>query len=92
MMALCVARLADQGKLDMERAVADYWPEFAANGKEQVTVAQLFSHQAGLCGTDKPISKKEVMDTDFLGEMLGSQKPQCRFSHRPRQKRGWPSR
>ena len=76
MMALCVARLADQGKLDMERAVADYWPEFAANGKEQVTVAQLFSHQAGLCGTDKPISKNQVLDTDFLGEMLGSQKPQ----------------
>ena len=76
MMALCVARLADQGKLEMGRAVADYWPEFAANGKENVTVAQLFSHQAGLCGTDTSITKDQVLNTDLLGEMLAAQKPQ----------------
>ena len=76
MMALCVARLADQGKLEMGRAVADYWPEFAANGKENVTVAQLFSHQAGLCGTDTSITKDQVLNKDLLGEMLAAQKPQ----------------
>ncbi len=76
MMALCLARLVDQGKLDMGRPVADYWPEFAANGKEHVTVAQLFSHQAGLCGTDKTITKDQVLDTDLLGAMLAAQKPQ----------------
>ena len=32
-MALCVARLNDQGLLANDRPVADYWPEFAANGK-----------------------------------------------------------
>ena len=76
MMALCVARLVDQGKLEMGRTVAEYWPEFAANGKDHVTVAQLFSHQAGLCGTDKPITKNQVLNTDLLGEMLAAQKPQ----------------
>ncbi len=76
MMALCVARLVDQGRLDMQRPVADYWPEFAANGKEHVTVAQLFSHQAGLCGPDNPITKEQVLDTDLLGAMLAAQKPQ----------------
>src|ERR1700719_3695401 len=49
-LALCVARLVDQGLLAYERPVADYWPAFAAQGKGRVTVAQLFSHQAGLCG------------------------------------------
>ena len=76
MMALCIARLVDQGKLDMTRPVAEYWPEFGANGKDQVTIAQLFSHQAGLCGTDKPISVNQVLDTDLLGQMLAAQKPQ----------------
>ena len=59
-----------------KRQVAEYWPEFAANGKDHVTVAQLFSHQAGLCGTDKPITKNQVLNTDLLGEMLAAQKPQ----------------
>ncbi|HEY7295311.1 MAG TPA: serine hydrolase domain-containing protein [Dehalococcoidia bacterium] len=40
--------LADRGQIDYEAPVAKYWPEFAANGKERVTVAQAMSHQAGL--------------------------------------------
>ena len=76
MMALCVARLADQGRLDVERPVADYWPEFAVKGKGQITVAQLFSHQAGLCGPEHEISKDLLLDTDTLGNMLAAQEPQ----------------
>ena len=76
MMALCVARLVDQGRLDVGRPVADYWPEFAANGKEHVTVAQLFSHQAGLCGPEREITKHLLLDTAGLGAMLAAQKPQ----------------
>ena len=40
--------LADRGIIDYEAPVAKYWPAFAANGKEKVTVAQAMSHQAGL--------------------------------------------
>ena len=76
MMALCVARLVDQGRLDIHRPVTDYWPEFAVNGKEMVTVAQLFSHQAGLCGPDMEITKDVLLDTDRLGAMLAAQAPQ----------------
>lgn len=46
--ALAVAMLVDRGLLDYAAPVATYWPEFAANGKEAVTVGQLMSHQAGL--------------------------------------------
>lgn len=76
MMALCVARLVDQGRLEFERPVADYWPEFATNGKGKVTVAQLFSHQAGLCGPENEISKDVLLNTDKLGALLAAQKPQ----------------
>lgn len=40
--------LADRGIIDYDTPVAKYWPEFAANGKANVTVKQAMSHQAGL--------------------------------------------
>jgi CubicO group peptidase (beta-lactamase class C family) len=48
MVAVCMARLAGQGRLDADALVARYWPEFGAAGKDQITVRQLLSHQAGL--------------------------------------------
>jgi CubicO group peptidase (beta-lactamase class C family) len=43
-----VARLVDRGEIDVEAPMAKYWPEFAAGGKAEVTVAQVLSHSAGL--------------------------------------------
>ena len=39
--------LIQEGKLNEEELVVDIIPEFAANGKEHVTVGQLFTHTAG---------------------------------------------
>jgi CubicO group peptidase (beta-lactamase class C family) len=75
-MALCVARLNDQGLLDNERPVADYWPEFAANGKGAVTVAQLFSHQAGVCGPSRQLTEAEALDTDLMADLMAAEAPQ----------------
>tara|TARA_B100001113_G_scaffold352664_1_gene354709 strand:- start:1932 stop:3062 length:1131 start_codon:yes stop_codon:yes gene_type:complete len=53
--ALTIAHAYEQGILDYEEKVSTYWPEFASNGKEEITVGMLLSHQAGICGsnTDK---------------------------------------
>lgn len=75
MMALCVARLTDQGLLANDRPVADYWPAFAANGKGAVTVAQLFSHQAGLCGPSRKLTEAELLDTDLVADLLAGEAP-----------------
>jgi CubicO group peptidase (beta-lactamase class C family) len=40
--------LADRAVIDYDAPVAKYWPEFAANGKGAITVAQAMSHQSGL--------------------------------------------
>ncbi|MEE9280650.1 MAG: serine hydrolase domain-containing protein [Myxococcota bacterium] len=48
--ALCCLVLADRGRLDVDRRVADYWPEFAKEGKEHITVRQLLDHSAGTIG------------------------------------------
>jgi CubicO group peptidase (beta-lactamase class C family) len=45
--ALTALLIADRGELDFAAPVARYWPEFAANGKADITVAQVMSHSAG---------------------------------------------
>ena len=46
--SMVLHRLADQGLLDYDEPVASYWPEFAAAGKDRITVRELLSHRAGL--------------------------------------------
>ena len=53
--ALVLASIIDAVPAGYETPVADLWPEFAANGKDQVTLAQLVSHQAGLPGFVDPV-------------------------------------
>ena len=53
--SLCTYMLIDQGKLDLDAKVADYWPEFAAKGKDDVTVRHVFTHTAGVPSYDPPI-------------------------------------
>lgn len=50
--AVALLRLVDDGLVDMEEKVGAYWPEFAANGKEAMTVRTLISHQSGVIYAD----------------------------------------
>lgn len=54
MAAMAMAVAHSRGLIDFDSPVVSYWPEFAANGKEAVTVRQLLSHQAGLCAISTP--------------------------------------
>ena len=54
MASTVIHRLADRGLIDYEAPVAEYWPEFAANGKADMTVRQVMRHQAGLSGLRAP--------------------------------------
>lgn len=63
------------GLLDYDEKVSTYWPEFAQNGKENITVRQLLSHQAGLPVLDEKITVEQMADLDALAEILARQKP-----------------
>src|SRR5579875_1430332 len=56
--------LADRGLIDVDAPVARYWPEFAANGKEGITVALAMSHQAGLHAMPRPATVEFLIDWD----------------------------
>ena len=76
MAALCVLMLADRGLVDLDAPVADYWPEFAQNGKENVLVRHVMSHSAGLSGFDPPIAAvEELYDWDAMTARLAAQGP-----------------
>src|SRR5438132_1281163 len=59
-------------KIDVERRVGEFWPEFAQAGKEKITLAQLLSHQAGLAALDRQV---DVLDYAAVIEALEKQEP-----------------
>ncbi|MER7450863.1 serine hydrolase domain-containing protein [Nocardia beijingensis] len=78
MAAFTVAAAVAKGVLDYEQPVAKYWPEFAANGKDEVTVRQLIDHQAGLSGLGQTVRLPQIADLDGLATILAAQKPAWR--------------
>lgn len=62
--ALAVHILAEKGQIDYDAPVVSYWPEFAPNGKERLTVAQALSHQAGLHAMPNPFAPEHITDWD----------------------------
>ena len=72
-MPLAVAH--SRGWLDYEERVATYWPEFAQQGKDKITVRQLLAHQAGLFAFNEPVDPSVVADLDRLAIVLARQKP-----------------
>lgn len=75
MAAICMLMLADRGELDFDAPVAQYWPEFAQNGKEGVLVRHVMAHTAGLPGFDPPINAEQLYDLDAVAANLAAQAP-----------------
>ncbi|MEU6709299.1 serine hydrolase domain-containing protein [Streptomyces wuyuanensis] len=67
--------LVERGMLDLDAPVAKYWPEFAANGKADIPVRWLLSHQAGLVALDQPLPLAEALAWDPMAAALAAQRP-----------------
>ncbi|ORW91919.1 esterase [Mycobacterium sp. IEC1808] len=74
MAATVIHRLADRGLIDYEAPVAEYWPEFGANGKAELTVRQVMKHHAGLSGL-RGATKEDVLDHVVMEERLAAAPP-----------------
>ncbi|MFE7752308.1 serine hydrolase domain-containing protein [Streptomyces sp. NPDC057428] len=73
--ALCAHVLVDRGTLDLDAPVADYWPEFAAEGKESVRVRHLLSHRSGVAGLRDPHTLAELYDWELTTARLAATAP-----------------
>ncbi|MGA5871508.1 serine hydrolase domain-containing protein [Streptomyces cinereoruber] len=74
-MALVVALLVQDGVLDLDRTVASWWPEFAAEGKGETTLRQLLAHRAGVIGADDGLSLEELADDRRTAARLAGRRP-----------------
>lgn len=72
-MTLAVANA--RGWIDYDRPVSQYWPEFAQNGKGEITVRQLLDHEAGLVLLDEQLSIEKLHDLDYVADVLARQQP-----------------
>jgi len=73
--AMTLALAHSRGWLDYDARICAYWPEFAQQGKERITVRQLLAHQAGLFAFDGQGDRGVVADLDRLAAVLARQKP-----------------
>jgi CubicO group peptidase (beta-lactamase class C family) len=73
--AIAVNLLVQRGELDLDAPVAKYWPEFAANGKDEIPVRWLLSHRAGLADVTADLTLDEVLAWDPVVNALAAQAP-----------------
>jgi len=76
--AIAMAALVDLGLMNYSDRICQYWPEFAENGKEQITIADLMRHEAGLANLDTLIDMEDTLRENIkrncLGEVIARQK------------------
>jgi CubicO group peptidase (beta-lactamase class C family) len=70
--AFVIALLVQDGRLDLDRTVASYWPEFGVQGKDRLTVRQALSHQAGLPGVVGGFPLAEFATADAARRLAAS--------------------
>jgi len=75
--SMVIHRLADRGLIDYDVPVASYWPEFAAAGKDRITVRELLSHRAGLYDVQAVAhNADELMDHIGMEQRLAAATPE----------------
>ncbi|MFG1627048.1 serine hydrolase domain-containing protein [Kribbella sp. NPDC049227] len=73
--SLCVHLLAQDGRLDLDAPIGQYWPEFVAEGKEKITSRMVLGHRAGIPVLDKTLSFDEIAAWTPVIEAIQEQKP-----------------
>ena len=73
--SFCTHLLAARGEIDLDAPVADYWPEYAQNGKAATTVKMMLNHQSGICAVSEPLPAGAYADWDTMIKAIEKQAP-----------------
>lgn len=73
--AVTALQLVSEGKLELDAPVARYWPEFAAAGKDKITLRHLLSHQAGLPALHEMLPAEALYDWQAMATALAAEQP-----------------
>jgi CubicO group peptidase (beta-lactamase class C family) len=75
LVAICVLQLVEQGKLELDKPVADYWPEFAQLDKEFITVRQILMHRSGLSAFHQVVTQEQIFDWKLMIQAIEKDQP-----------------
>ena len=96
--SIALASLVAKGLLDYNARITEYWPEFGAQGKDELTVADLMRHEAGLAAfnvsLDPEALLKENIKQNSVGRVIEGHEQKFRKGDRSRREyhavtRGW---
>lgn len=73
--AACVHLLAERRALSYDDPVAKFWPEFAQQGKERISVRQVLSHQSGMALVPDGIASGDLVDWERMTGALAAAPP-----------------
>ncbi|MBD9481853.1 beta-lactamase family protein [Pseudomonas sp. PDM14] len=73
--AVAALQLVAEGKLDLDAPVAEWWPEFAAAGKQRITPRQLLGHTAGLPALRELLPAEALYDWQQMTAALAAEEP-----------------
>jgi CubicO group peptidase (beta-lactamase class C family) len=73
--AVAALQLVEQGRLELDVPLARYWPEFAAAGKEQVSLRQVLSHKAGLTALRSMLPAEALYDWGRMCAAVAAERP-----------------
>jgi CubicO group peptidase (beta-lactamase class C family) len=73
--SLAALMVIDRGLLELTAPIAAYWPEFAANGKQNIEFRHILSHTSGVSGWDLPFTTEDMYDWDKSTAALAAQAP-----------------
>jgi CubicO group peptidase (beta-lactamase class C family) len=73
--ATVMLMLVQRGALDLDQPVCAYWPEFAAAGKDAITVTDLLAHAAGLPAVQRPLQRADLYQPRRVAAALAAQAP-----------------
>lgn len=73
--AACVHLLGERGVLDLDAPVARYWPEFAAQGKGEIPLRWVLSHEAGMAAVTGEVTMDDVLGWDGVVAAIAAQAP-----------------
>ena len=72
-MTISMLLLLDRGLIELDAPIARYWPEFAQGGKDQVTIRDALTHQAGVPGFAEPVSFEQLCDWDYITARIAAE-------------------
>ncbi|MDN3243070.1 serine hydrolase domain-containing protein [Glycomyces tritici] len=77
MAAVSVLHLVDRGSLELDRPIADYWPAFAAEGKQDITLRMVLTHRSGVVSLEHaPVTYEALAAGTPVFDAIAAARPQ----------------